>query len=322
MWITVVAWLAAAVLAAWAVVRGLGLDHGPFVQLLAFTPYVAAGAPVVALVAALLRRRLPAVAALAVGAVLIALVVPRVIPDARPAVAGPRIRVLSMNVLGGNADPAAILGLVRELRVDVLALQEHTPELDAALRAGGIGAELPYREANPEAGTGGSGLYSRSPLTGGGTRRYPSPSSVPPYRGHSASYATVTVPGGMPLMVESVHPMAPWSVRMAGAWRRDLAMVPAATPDGPPRLLLGDFNATLDHAPLRELLATGYRDAAAARGLGLVGTWGPYNGMLVPPVALDHVLADRRIAVDGFAVHELPGSDHHAVSATLTLPAG
>jgi endonuclease/exonuclease/phosphatase family metal-dependent hydrolase len=37
-------------------------------------------------------------------------------------------------------------------------------------------------------------------------------------------------------------------------------------------------------------------------------------------VTLDHVLADHRIAVTGFRVFDVPGSDHDAVYAELTLP--
>jgi endonuclease/exonuclease/phosphatase family metal-dependent hydrolase len=90
--------------------------------------------------------------------------------------------------------------------------------------------------------------------------------------------------------------------------------------DGPVRVLLGDFNATLDHGGLRELIATGYRDAAEVTGQGLVGTWGPYDGDRIPPVVIDHVLADRRIGVRRFAVHGIPGGDHRAIVAELTLP--
>jgi endonuclease/exonuclease/phosphatase (EEP) superfamily protein YafD len=90
--------------------------------------------------------------------------------------------------------------------------------------------------------------------------------------------------------------------------------------DGPVRLLLGDFNATLDHSVLRRLLATGYRDAADVRGDGMGTTW-PYD-KLFPRIALDHVLADRRVGVRAFAIHAVPRSDHRALYAELVLPAG
>ncbi|WP_033343986.1 endonuclease/exonuclease/phosphatase family protein [Catenuloplanes japonicus] len=317
-----VCWAAVVLLVAWAGVRVGGLDYGPLVQLLAFTPYVAAGAFGVAVVALLLRRRAAGIVALLAGAVLVSLVAPRAIPDSdRGEGGGPRIRVLTVNVLGGAADPAEIIALVDAQDVDVLALQEHTPLLDAALTAGGIGGRLPYQQTNPEEGTSGSGIYSRHPLRDGGTHRYPSPSSVAPYLGHSASYATVAVPGAQPLLAESVHPMAPWSPLVSDDWRTDLTALTPATPDGPVRMLLGDFNATLDHSPLLGLLATGYRDAAAVDGSGLTGTWGPYAGAIVPPVTLDHVLVDHRVRVESVEVFGVGGSDHRAVLAVLTLPA-
>jgi endonuclease/exonuclease/phosphatase family metal-dependent hydrolase len=97
---------------------------------------------------------------------------------------------------------------------------------------------------------------------------------------------------------------------------------PHADPGGPARILLGDFNATLDHAELRDLVSHGYRDAAAAAGKGLVPTWGPYHGpRRYPPITIDHVLVDRRIGVREVRVHRIPGTDHRAVLAWLTLPA-
>jgi endonuclease/exonuclease/phosphatase family metal-dependent hydrolase len=104
-------------------------------------------------------------------------------------------------------------------------------------------------------------------------------------------------------------------------WRRDLLAEPRADRSQSPRVLLGDFNATLDHAPLRELISRGYRDAADTTGKGLIGTWGPYDGSPIPPVTIDHVLVDERIGVREVSVHPIPGSDHHAIVAGLTVPA-
>jgi endonuclease/exonuclease/phosphatase family metal-dependent hydrolase len=71
---------------------------------------------------------------------------------------------------------------------------------------------------------------------------------------------------------------------------------------------------------MRRILGTGYRDAAAAVGQGLAGTWGPYDGDPIPPVTIDHVLVDRRVGVRSVSVHGIPGSDHRAVLAELSLP--
>lgn len=298
----------------WCAVRLSGWERGPLVQLMAFTPYVAIGSLLPLGLAVALRRRWAAVVAALTAAALLAVVAPRALPEGMPNATGPTLRVATANLLKGTADPAALVDLVRRHRIDVLALQEYTPAAQEALDRAGLSTLLGHRQVNPEESTIGSALYSRFPLRDGGVRRNEG--------GFTQAYATVAVPGAPEIPVESVHPLAPSSLGTLPYWRVDLAAQPPATPDGPPRILAGDFNATLDHAPLRRLLATGYRDAAAATGRGLVGTWGPYDGDLIPPVTIDHILVDRRIAVREVSVHPLAGSDHRMVYAELTLPAG
>ena len=113
--------------------------------------------------------------------------------------------------------------------------------------------------------------------------------------------------------------MAPSTPSRTSAWKTDLGLLPKATPDGTIRLLPGDFNATLDHAPLRELLDSGYRDAAEQVGAGLRPTW-PV-GVPFPPVTIDHVLADRRVGIRSLTTHELERTDHRALVAERVLPA-
>lgn len=84
--------------------------------------------------------------------------------------------------------------------------------------------------------------------------------------------------------------------------------------------LLGDFNATLDHAELRRLLDTGYRDAAEVAGEGLSLTWPAGRPRLPPLVAIDHLLVDERLAVRRVRVIDVPGTDHRAVFASLSVP--
>jgi endonuclease/exonuclease/phosphatase (EEP) superfamily protein YafD len=309
-------WTVVAGLALWAVVRLFGLERGyPFIQLISFTPYVAALAVPVPLVALALRRwPAAAVATLATAALAVA-VLPRGFAAGDPLPAGPALRVLTANLKVGGADPARLVALVRTERVDLLAVQEYTPEAQRALDAG-LGGVLPYRSAHPLPGVGGSALYSRFPLHDDGVR-------LNPYEFGQAQ-GTVSVPGAAPVAVESVHATAPASTlpglgsKVTDAWARAMAAQPPATVDGPVRLLLGDFNATLDHAALRRLIGTGYRDAAEVTGQGLTMTW-PYDKVF-PRVALDHVLADRRVGVRRVAVYPITGSDHRAVLADLVLP--
>jgi endonuclease/exonuclease/phosphatase (EEP) superfamily protein YafD len=306
-------WLFVAPGALWAAVRTLGLEVGPLVQLFAFTPYVAGWTLLPALLAVVRRKWTPASVAWLAVLALTAAVLPRALPDAdRGATTGLAMHVLTANMLVGGADAATIVGLVRDNDVAVLAVQEFTPQAAANLAAAGLTGMLPYSSLGPEEGTTGSGLYSRYPITGGGVHRNAG--------GFSQAYGTVQQPGAPAVAMESVHPLAPYAVGVLDDWHGDLSAEPRATPDGPLRILLGDFNSTLDHEVLRKLVASGYRDAADTVGKGLIGTWGPYDGDRIPPVTIDHVLADKRIGIRDVEVHNLPNSDHRALIAYLTVP--
>lgn len=222
------------------------------------------------------------------------------------------VLLLAANLLVGSADETALMALVARLRPDVLALQELTPAALARLDAAGLRAALPHAVTRPKQGAGGSAVYARHPLTAG---------EVIEHGGFRQVRATLTHPSGARVEVVSVHPCALRLYSRQPCWRSGLRALPDAggsPAGGPLRVLAGDFNATLDHVLVRELLATGYRDAADATGHGFTATW-PQGGRL-PGVAIDHVLADERMGVRAFDVHPLRGTDHHPVFAVLTLP--
>jgi endonuclease/exonuclease/phosphatase (EEP) superfamily protein YafD len=303
----------------WAMARLVGWEAGYLVQVFAFTPYAAAWAWVPVVVTLLLRRWMFAAFAVLAAVLLTIGVLPRALADSdRGPATGVPLTVLTVNVFLGDADPAAIVRMVRDNDVAVLAVQEHTPGSRAGLAAAGIDDLLPYQAIAEEPGATGSGLYSRHPMTTQGSRRG---AGTAEQEGNQQTYATIQPPGAAPVFVESVHPMAPYSGSALPSWRSDLAALPKADPDGTPRILLGDFNSTLDHEAVRDVLAGGYRDVADVTGKGLSGTWGPYGDLPLPPVVLDHVLVDERIGVRDVRVLDVAGSDHRSVLASLTVPA-
>ncbi|WP_433348267.1 endonuclease/exonuclease/phosphatase family protein [Microtetraspora malaysiensis] len=315
-WVSVLVWASIAPFAAWAALRLIPADvHFEWIRAVAFTPYVALASATLPLFTLLTRRWAALVVSLTVAATLAACVLPRAVPGDPPA-AGPRLRVLSANLKMGAVPPEKLVALVRELRPDVLTLQELTPSAAAGLRAAGIGALLPYGVDVSEPGAHGSGIYSRHPVAPGRHIRFGD---------FRQGVATVRVPGAPEVAVVSVHPCAPRYAEKGPCWAEGLAALPLPVPGGPVRILAGDFNATLDHARMRRLLDAGYRDAAAATGNGLTTTW-PYepwrfNGWSIPPVTLDHIFVAPDVATRSFGVHPLPRTDHRAVFAELTLPA-
>ncbi|MEI4271693.1 endonuclease/exonuclease/phosphatase family protein [Klenkia sp. LSe6-5] len=301
----------------WAVCAGLratGAERGwPLVPAMSFLPYAAVSSALPLGVALARRSPLGTVVSAAAAAVLTGATAARTRGRGADA-AGPRVRVVSANLLHGRADPHAVLDLVRRFDADVLCLVELTPAADRAFRDAGLAELLPHEHvrghrpgAPPAAG---GAVWTRLEVLdrGGAPGRFEQP------------VVRLAVPGGPDLEVTAVHTDPPVSVARTRRWEREMAQLPDAGGDAL-RVLAGDFNATPDHASFRRLLARGYVDAAACTGQALVHTWSP-EGRPQPRLTIDHVLVDRRVGVAGFSVHDLPGSDHRAVVAELVLPPG
>jgi endonuclease/exonuclease/phosphatase (EEP) superfamily protein YafD len=301
-------------------VRGVGADVGfPLAAVLTVFPWLALLALVLAGAAAALRLRRLALVAGTTALVGIAVLVPRMLPGPAPAVApeGPVHTIAVANLRLGQADADAVVAAVRAHDVDVLLTLELTDAAIGRLVAAGLDTLLPNATLLPSRLTSGGGIHARDPLTPlepSGARRF-----------GSTPRAVLDVAGAPPVVVEGVHPLPPIDPGWTRDWREALTMLPApaAGPDDDVVLLAGDFNATHDHAPFRALLDDGWVDAADAVGRGLVPTFhGLPWGEPVPPVTLDHVLVDGRVAVEAVTTAPLPGSDHRILVVRLRLPAG
>jgi len=304
-------WLLVLPVLAWAVVRVLGLDGGfPLEAMMAFTPYAAvAGLLVLGVTVAAENWAAAALAALATAG-LAAAVLPRAIGSETVAVEGHEtISVLAANVYRGKADPEALIALVRRLHPDVLSVEELTTPFAEELQAAGIERLLPESLAKTQTGAAGAGIYARVPLV-------PLPDRT--MFGFRMPRAEVTLADGRRVRIVSAHPFPPQTRSATPEWEESLASLPSAG-HGAPWILAGDFNGTFDQKPFRDLVARGYRDAGEAAGEGLRPTF-PRAFHAIPPITIDHVLADRRLGVVSYAVEELPGSDHRAVYAELRLP--
>jgi endonuclease/exonuclease/phosphatase (EEP) superfamily protein YafD len=296
----------------WAVVRTLGLELPyPFVALLAFTPYAALSSPLPVIAGLLLRRKAIAAAAGVAALAFAVALVPRAAAGPEPEAQGPRITVMTSNLYLGRGDARALLRIAREHDVDVLAVQELRPPLMRRLDRVGALEQFPDRAVDPRDGASGSGVLSRIPVRVTDT--------TPDRKGHAQPEVEITVAGAPPVRIKSVHPAPPVNPTAAPLWRDSLAALPGSDSRGDVRIMAGDFNATLDHPELRDLLDRGYTDAADAVGKGLVWTW-PARRLRAPPLTIDHVLVDRRVRVERVTVVQVPGSDHRAVIAELRLP--
>lgn len=317
-WMRALSWIGTAGVVVYALVRLLGLETGFFlVTTVAFVPYFVVAALVGAGMQAAIRHWLAAgvTAAAAVG--LAVVLVPRVVADEQPAADGAELTVMSVNLYVGNADFDAIMAMIEEHQPDLLSVQELTPGAPDAFSERGLDEMMPYSILEPDGLAIGTGLYSRYPL-----ERIENV-------GRDAIFhqiaAEVDMPEGTDIRFMAAHPAAPASAERIPLWEEDYEQLPR--PDGGlPWVLAGDFNATIDHANMRELLDSGYTDAAEATGEGLDATWQPTGGYLnglvkIPAVTLDHVIAEQGIEVLDWEVLDKQGSDHAPVVARLHLPA-
>jgi endonuclease/exonuclease/phosphatase family metal-dependent hydrolase len=307
-------WVVAGGFAGWAAARIFAVDKHQraetvAVPVLSFTPQVAKAAPWAALALSVTGRRGAATTTAVAAAALGVLVNSRKAPRFFAFPTGPRLNVLSQNMYFGRTDIEILVARVRQFNVDVLFLQELTDDAVHRLKQAGLDEMLPHAQLDLRGGSRGSGIYSRFPLSDG--------PAVPPT--HMAQpTALAELPDGYQVELICAHPVTP-NLRRRGSeanWRDELEAIPA--PGDLPRVIAGDFNATVDHAAFRDILRRGYSDAALQTGNGLQPTWGPPGRRAV--LTLDHVLVDKQSAVLSYSAHLAPGSDHYAVYAEIQLP--
>lgn len=218
--------------------------------------------------------------------------------------AGEPLTVMTTNLFEGNGDTDAVVEAVRAHKVNVLAVQEITPEAFARLSVA-VRAELPYRIGRAATGTRGTMLFADRPIT----------KSLRIETGMGSWVADV---GEWRVIV--AHPAPP----TVAEWPAEQELIVKTASEEKPDLVLGDLNASLDHHTVRRLLdGAEVQDAARASNAGWQPTW-PTEGFagipLPPSAAIDHVLIGDSLTALATETVEVPGSDHLALVAYLGSP--
>ena len=223
----------------------------------------------------------------------------------------PDVTVLTSNLEYGRGDAATVVRTVASGGVDVLVLEEVTPEGLTDLLAAGLGDLLPNRRGTAVRSAAGTMVFSSYEL---GPER---PFTI----GNGAVDVQVAAPE--PFRLLAVHPVQPMD--LPAEWVRDLKAIrerAALAVDRGPTMVVGDFNATRDHEQLRAVLDTGLRDAAEESGSGWQPTWpSRYSSRWLrrPVVAIDHVLVTDEFEAISTRTVTVPRTDHLAVLARLRL---
>ncbi len=226
---------------------------------------------------------------------------------ASPRAASDELSISSANMLFENQTVSALADQLLAEDSDVVVLQEVSAENLAALTATDLWQAYPYSIAYPHPLYHGSAVLSRLPMTG----------SEFQVAGSPMVQVQLTTPAGVVELID-VHTVAPLTFGDAGVWEAQLASLATMVPTrAHPIVMVGDFNATLDHAPLRSLLAAGMRDAFVERGSGTGATYPQWSGPSV--LRLDHLLVSSEFAVDSLDTRDSAGSDHRHIVGRIHL---
>jgi len=312
---TVIGALALAVGAVGLVARYLPITNEVVLILAALSPYLSAAALLAMILFAVVRRWALTIVAAVLCAVMLIVLLPRYLGPEKTTVPVVSVRVLTANLSLGQADPNAVVALARNA-ADVLAVQEMTPGLAVAMSAAGLDAVMPFRSIDPRKNAEGIGIWSRYPIADS--------QAVVGYQ-LAMRIARIQVPGVVIApTVLAVHLAAPW-VQPLQYFRDDIARFPttlqaAVRNAGAGAVIVaGDMNSTYDMRPFRQLLDTGYRDAAEQAGAGVVRSFP--GGPFPPPVfGIDHVLVHNCAAREAQTV-PVAGSDHRGLYTVIDIPA-
>jgi len=210
--------------------------------------------------------------------------------------------VMNLSLKKGHADAEQAVALARREHAQVVVLEEVTQVELGRLLAAGITSTLPYQAGNPGSGNSGTMVFSAYPLS--------EVARVPLQ--HDAYRIAVAAP--TPFWLVAVHVAQP--LVGPGNWRADWSVLDQVVPTltGRPVLMVGDFNSTLDHRPVRNLLGDGFADAARTANSGWQPTW-PSTGLGL--ITIDHVLTNGGYRAISTSTFNVAGSDHKALVARL-----
>ncbi len=203
-----------------------------------------------------------------------------------------QMQVMTWNVLWSNENTNSIVQNIRNVGVDVVALQELTVDQQTAIeRKPYIRQHYPYRRTIDTFGSTGIGLLSRYPIVDSGIQETP-----------PLIWARLNIGSGQSVMVVTAHPVLnnPRLEHFDPIYR-DMQFDVMRTVVEPMLLrneaviVAGDFNVT-EREPGYHQLTAGLLDTHLSTGNGLGNTWRPRQFLKVPLglLRIDYLLGSPR----------------------------
>ncbi|MGL4305776.1 MAG: endonuclease/exonuclease/phosphatase family protein [Mycobacteriaceae bacterium] len=310
-WLIITAgWLGILAVCVAFIARLVPSSHWTLLGLAASWPLFVIGAVIPLVIFALARRWRSFSISLIVFLVACGTQAPLFLRDA-PADEPTDIVVMQSNMFFGQANADELMASVREASVDVLTVNELTPEAVQKLTLSGILKILPYHYTAEAASATGTGIWSKYPLS--------EQTQYPGFALHTLS-VRVELPSGQRPLVLAVHPVAPMG-EVSTLWASELSrlkkLLISVLPQDIPVIVSGDFNSTYDHKLYRNLLVDGYRDVGEQAGSGVVPTW-KQASILSLLFSIDHIIV-RGGQGQSFDSIKVSGTDHRAVVGRLAI---
>ena len=222
------------------------------------------------------------------------------------------LRLMTLNTLNGRVSASKVVDVVRTQKVELLALQEVSQGFLQELSDAGIHDLLPYSVLGSSGRSDNGGinvLFSATQMSDQNTSLLPIETSAMPAGSLSI--------GGTTVRFVSAHPNSPHKGGQ-GLWSEGLTTIAKLANYSHSYVILGDFNATWDHARFRELLGSSFVDAGEQAGEGFHMTY-PANSTIPPLIEIDHIVysRDAGLYVGDLQTISVAGSDHLALLATL-----
>jgi endonuclease/exonuclease/phosphatase (EEP) superfamily protein YafD len=230
-----------------------------------------------------------------------------------------RLRILTFNIGSKVDDYPCMIGLIRSVDADIVAVQELLSAPAAELSAG-LADIYPYQALNPvDIFAGGVGIFSRYPVV---DDKYLSDMSLGGQR------TRLALSDNRAITLLNVHPVSPRILASYNSSRRSQEidfLLDVAAQENNPVLLSGDFNLT-DLTDDYGKISPFYGDAFKDAGTGF-GTTFPNLGKFARPLQLvpsliriDYVFFSAEwVALDAYVLPDSAGSDHYPLFAELAL---
>lgn len=233
------------------------------------------------------------------------------LPITKPSPDGETLKIMQVNVLFINKNPALLKSLIEKEQPDIVVSSETPPVFAEMFEA--LKSDYPWQDLHPQKGNPrGLGVISKRKLANAQRTHFD-------HKGVPSQVFTIDL-GGQDVTFVSIHPFTP----IENIERRDneFRLIAARYKKEPVKnlVILGDFNATPYCAAYKQLISA--LDLTNARdGFGVYPSWPTFLPTPFLRIPIDHVLVSRSIAVHNFGTATPIGSDHLPTLTEISVKA-